>query len=81
MSDQNKYRTEKMGEAEKKKKADLERRTGVPDPAVPNRAHTEMSHHHDTKSAHSPFGPSPFYVDTKSRRDTERDIRKRMDKE
>ena len=43
MNETNNYKTEKLGHDEKKKKADLERRTGVPDPPVPNRAHTEMS--------------------------------------
>ncbi|MBE6548742.1 MAG: hypothetical protein E7667_07735 [Ruminococcaceae bacterium] len=72
MDFQNKYKTEKLGKDEKKKKADLERRTGVPDPPVPNRAHTQMSS--------NPFGQSPFYVNTK-KRDKEESIKKHIDKE
>ena len=42
MSDKTIYNSEKMTASERKKHAELERHLGVPDPAVPNRAHTEM---------------------------------------
>ena len=70
MDSQNNYQTEKLSQNEKKKKAELERRTGVPNPSVPNRAYTEMSA--------APFGESPFYVNTKKRMN---DAKRRTDTE
>lgn len=90
MSKHAKYKTEKMTEAERKKRAELERITGVPDPPVPNRAHTEMSTRDRTEmstrgiddfglteTASRPFGDSAFYVS----RSSKDDIKRKMDKE
>ena len=93
MSEKTGYKKEKMTEAERKKRADLEREIGVPDPPVPNRAHTEMStrdrtemstrgldDHRLTETASRPFGESAFYVDRFSKKPTA-EMRRKMDKE
>ncbi len=41
--DKNKTEKEKMTEEQRRRRIDIERELGVPDPPVPNRAHTELS--------------------------------------
>lgn len=41
--DKNKTEKEKMTEEQRGRKIEIEKELGVPDPPVPNRAHTEMS--------------------------------------
>lgn len=83
MNDKDKSEKEKMSEAQRKKKADLEWETGVPDPPVPNRAHTEMSaqNHNRAEMSSNHFGKSPFYVDTKKHKSASENLRKHMETE
>ena len=41
--DPTKTEKEKMTETQRRRRIDIERELGVPDPPVPNRAHTELS--------------------------------------
>ena len=41
--DPKKTEKEKMTEEQRRRRIDIERELGVPDPPVPNRAHTELS--------------------------------------
>lgn len=92
MSEKTNYKSEKMTEAERKKKISVE--TQNPVPSVPNRAHTEMSTRHRTEmstrnlddfrlteTSNQPFGESGFYVNTKRQRNKDENAKKHMETE